>query len=161
MMFISTATQRQINVAVSTYVQLFTRPLSPLPMTNVVITAAVPPPTASLEGGGAAPCTASVIRGVLEAEQVAGLHEERVVGAIVPVEPEAARELERLREPEWARVSITRTVSHEQHRAGIGLVREEEVSAEEAALAGDRDLIGEAGTFVIGDDRTSRPPFVA
>src|SRR2546423_13471958 len=63
-----------------------------------VISGAVPPPTASLEGGGAAPCTASVIRGVLEAEQGAGLHEESGVGAIVPTGPQTARGLERLRE---------------------------------------------------------------
>src|SRR5712675_1580335 len=56
----------------------------------------------------------SVIRGRLEAEQVAGLHEEGVVGAIVPVEPDAARELERLRQR--THVGVSGAIAEEEHR---------------------------------------------
>src|SRR5712671_5870269 len=62
----------------------------------------------------------SVIRGRLEAEQVAGLQEEGVVGAVVPVEPDAARELERLRQR--THVGIACPVAEEEHRARIRLI---------------------------------------
>src|SRR3954465_13103058 len=93
----------------------------------------------------------SVIREGSEAEQVARLQEERVVGAREAAQAEAARKLERLRG--LTRVQVAGAVAEEEHRARVRLIREQEVSAEAAVLAGDRLLIREPRAAVVGDDR--------
>ena len=96
----------------------------------------------------------------LQAKEIAGLHEERIVGAFVAVEPEARWKLERLRGESCVRIS--RPIAQEDDCAGIGLVGEEKVATKGRADEGRKIYESGKGTCIachqIGDKGRSIGP---